>query len=167
MKMIMSADDDDSTDNDDKNIDKDDVDNNDNHSYENDSKNDNSNINDDDDNKNSNNNNTLKWPGSNRVEITCNTLGAYHVQHVCHVVQSGSSAIKFDRVEISHILALFYWLKPLTGEGGEETRALTENPMTTSFRRCHKAKTKNSSLKRDSNSHSCIRGRRLFGKQAR
>ena len=25
---------------------------------------------------------TLKWPGSNRVQITCNTSSAYHVQHV-------------------------------------------------------------------------------------
>ena len=25
---------------------------------------------------------TLKWPGPNRVQITCNTLSAYHVQHV-------------------------------------------------------------------------------------
>ena len=24
---------------------------------------------------------TLKWPGRNRVQITCNTLSAYHVQH--------------------------------------------------------------------------------------
>ena len=25
---------------------------------------------------------TLKWPGRNRVQIMCNTLSAYHVQHV-------------------------------------------------------------------------------------
>ena len=25
---------------------------------------------------------TLKWPRRNRVQITCNTLSAYHVQHV-------------------------------------------------------------------------------------
>ena len=25
---------------------------------------------------------TLKWPGRNRVQITCNTPSAYHVQHV-------------------------------------------------------------------------------------
>ena len=25
---------------------------------------------------------TLKWPGSNRVQITCNTQSAYHVHHV-------------------------------------------------------------------------------------
>ena len=48
-------------------------------------------------------------PRRNRVQITCNTLSAYHVQHiVCHVVRRDSSAIKFDRVQIAFILALFY-----------------------------------------------------------
>ena len=32
---------------------------------------------------------------------------------VCHLVQRDNSAIKFDRVEIALILALFYWLKPM------------------------------------------------------
>ena len=53
----------------------------------------------------------LKWPGSIQVQITCNTSSAYHVQHVCHVGRRDSSAIKFDRVEIVFILAVFYWLK--------------------------------------------------------
>ena len=44
---------------------------------------------------------------------------------LCHLVQRDSSAVKFDRVEIAFILALFYWLEPLTNEGGEETG---ENP---------------------------------------
>ena len=57
---------------------------------------------------------TLKWPERSRVQITRNTSSAYHVQHVCHVVRRGSSAIEFDRVEIAFILALFYCLKPLT-----------------------------------------------------
>ena len=61
---------------------------------------------------------TLKWPERNRVRVTCYTLSAYHVQPaVCHLVRRDSSAIKFDRVEIAIILALFYWLKPLTDEG--------------------------------------------------
>ena len=56
----------------------------------------------------------LKWPRRNRVQITCNTPSAYHVQPAaCHLVRRDSSAIKFDRVEISFILALFCWLKPL------------------------------------------------------
>ena len=51
-----------------------------------------------------------------------NTSSAYHVQPAaCHLVRRDSSAIKFDRVEIAFILPLFYWLKPLTDEGGEET----------------------------------------------
>ena len=33
-----------------------------------------------------------KWPGRNRVQITCNTL------ITCHVVRRDSSAMKFDRV---------------------------------------------------------------------
>ena len=52
---------------------------------------------------------TLMWPGRNRVQITCNTSSAYPVLHVvCHVVRRDSSAIKFDRVEITFILALIY-----------------------------------------------------------
>ena len=39
-----------------------------------------------------------------------------------------SSAIKFDRVEIAFILALFHWPKPLTDEGGEKTGVPRENP---------------------------------------
>ena len=54
---------------------------------------------------------------------------ANHVQHfVCHWVRRDSSVIKFDRLEIAFISALFYWLKPLTDEGGEETGAPGENP---------------------------------------
>ena len=37
---------------------------------------------------------TLKWPGRNCVQITCNTSGAHHVKHVvCHLVRWHSSAI--------------------------------------------------------------------------
>ena len=72
---------------------------------------------------------TLKRPGQNGVQITCNTSSACHVQPaVCHVVRSISSATKFDRYEITFILALFYWLKQLTDEGGEETGVPIENP---------------------------------------
>ena len=36
-------------------------------------------------------------------------IGAHHVQHVvCHLVRRGSSAIKFDRVEIACILAFYF-----------------------------------------------------------
>ena len=61
---------------------------------------------------------TFKWPGRNRVQITWNTSSAYHVQPAaCHLARRDSSAIKFVGVEIAFILALFYWLKPLTDEG--------------------------------------------------
>ena len=72
---------------------------------------------------------TLKWPGRNCVQSTCNTSSACHVQPaVCHLVQRDSSAIKFDRAEVAFMLALFYWLKPLTDEEGEETGVPGENP---------------------------------------
>ena len=58
-----------------------------------------------------------------------NLLSTYHVQlAVWHMVRLDSSAIKFDIVEIMFILTLFYWVKPLTDEGGEETGVLEENP---------------------------------------
>ena len=63
------------------------------------------------------------------MKIACNTSSVYHVQHiVCHVVRRDSAAVKLDRVEIACILALFYWLKSLTNEGGEGTRVPGENP---------------------------------------
>ena len=43
---------------------------------------------------------TLKWPRRNRVQITCVTSSAYHVQVSCYVMRD-SSAIKFDIVEIA------------------------------------------------------------------
>ena len=46
---------------------------------------------------------------------------------MCHMVRRDSSAIMFDRVEITFILAVFYWLKPLTNEGREETGVAREN----------------------------------------
>ena len=47
----------------------------------------------------------------NHVQITCNTSGSHHMQHVvCHMVRRDSPAIKFEIVEITFILALFYWL---------------------------------------------------------
>ena len=62
---------------------------------------------------------------------------ADHVQHIerlsratcsVHLVQRDSSASKFDRIGIAFILALSYWLKPLTDEGGQEIGVPGENP---------------------------------------
>ena len=43
---------------------------------------------------------TRKRPERNRVQITCNTSCADHVQHAsCHVVRRDSTAIKFDSLK--------------------------------------------------------------------
>ena len=64
-------------------------------------------------------------PGPIVCNARANTPSAYHVQPaVCHVVRRDSSAIHFDR---ANILALFYWLKPLTNEGWVETGVPGEN----------------------------------------
>ena len=47
---------------------------------------------------------------------------------VCHMVLRDSSAVKFDRVEIAFIWVLFYWLKSLTDEAGEETGVPEKKP---------------------------------------
>ena len=54
--------------------------------------------------------NCLQHAG-NRVQITCSTESACHVQHgVCHAVGKDSSAIKFERVKLTFFLPSFYWL---------------------------------------------------------
>ena len=50
------------------------------------------------------------------------------MRYVCHMVRRNSSAFQFDRAEIALILTLFRRLKPLNGEGGEETGEPGENP---------------------------------------
>ena len=51
------------------------------------------------------------------------------MQHVVgHVLRKDSSATTLDGFEIAFILALFYWLKPLAGVGGEKTAVPGENP---------------------------------------
>ena len=57
----------------------------------------------------------LKWARHNHVQIKWNTSSTNRLQHiVCHVVRRNSSAIKYDRVSIAFILALFYWLNHYT-----------------------------------------------------
>ena len=64
---------------------------------------------------------TREWPGREDEQITCNTSGAYHVQHiVSHVEPRDSTAVKV-RADIAFILTLFPWLKLLTNEGEGET----------------------------------------------
>ena len=47
---------------------------------------------------------TLKWPGHNRVQITCNTSSAYHVQHVvwCVTWYEGTAQLLCFTEFISH-----------------------------------------------------------------
>ena len=57
---------------------------------------------------------TLKWPESNRVQITCNISSDYHVQQVvCYLVRRNSSAVKFDRVEFAFYFSLILMAEPL------------------------------------------------------
>ena len=50
-------------------------------------------------------------------------------QHfICHMARKDRSAIMFDRVQNVITLDLSYWLKTLTGEGGEETEVPVEKP---------------------------------------
>ena len=74
---------------------------------------------------------TLKWPRRNRVQITCNTTSAYHVQHVVlRATWYEGTAQLLSLTELkSHSFELYFvgWIiKP--DEGGEETRVPGENP---------------------------------------
>ena len=59
--------------------------------------------------------------------IVCKSHAAHQAYITCNLLCATwySSAIKFDRVEITFTLALFYWLKPLTDEGCQTS---THNP---------------------------------------
>ena len=59
----------------------------------------------------------LKLPRSNHVQILCNTSFAIHVQHVCQGVSGDSSAIKFDRAEITLIFYFTGWNHQSMKEG--------------------------------------------------
>ena len=58
--------------------------------------------------------------------IVCKSRATHRALITCNL-QCTTLAIKYDRVEIAFIWALFYWLKPLTDEGGEETGVPGEN----------------------------------------
>ena len=108
---------------------------------------------------------TLKWPGLNRVQITCNTSSAYHLKHVvlrttwCDVTAQLLRLTEFKSrlFELYFIGRTINWWR----KGGHlSTR---RKPLTTSFRKCHILKPDDSSPKRDSSPHNSI-GDRL-GKQ--
>ena len=53
---------------------------------------------------------TLKWPGRNRVQITCNTSSAYQVQHVVlHATWYEGTAQLLSLTELkSHLFELYF-----------------------------------------------------------
>ena len=58
---------------------------------------------------------TRKWPGCNLVQITCNTLSAYHVQHVmlCATWYEGTAQLLSLNAELkSHVFELFFFNWP-------------------------------------------------------
>ena len=100
---------------------------------------------------------------SGQGAIVCNTSGTYHVQHVmCHMVWRDNSAIMFDRVSITFLLASFYWLNHVPLKEGR-TRECPEKTPDDELQKCHILKPENSSPNRDSNPLSSIDG--LLGKQ--
>ena len=74
---------------------------------------------------------TLQWPGRNGVQITCNTTSMCLSRATCGVPRGTKGQLSYyagqslNRIYFSF---LFYWLKPLTDEGGEETGVPKENP---------------------------------------
>ena len=70
---------------------------------------------------------TLKWPGRNH-EQHFERISRAACRFTCDMVRRDSSAIKFDRVEITFISAFILLAEPLTNERGEETRVPGENP---------------------------------------
>ena len=107
---------------------------------------------------------TLYWPGRNRVQITCNTSSAYHVQHVVLPATWYKGAAQLLSLEElkSHLFSL-YFIEPLNRWRCGGNRSTRRNPLATSFRKYHILKPEGSSPKRDSNPHSSTGGR--LGKQ--
>ena len=71
----------------------------------------------------------LKWPGPNRVQIMCNTLSAYHVQHVIRATWYEGTAHLLSLAELKlHLFELYLLPEPLSDGGGEETGVPGENP---------------------------------------
>ena len=85
---------------------------------------------------------TLKWPGRNRVQITCNTSSAYHAKHVvlrATWYEGTAPAISLAELK-SHLFSSL----------------LLAEPLATSFRKCHILKPEDSSPKRDSKPYNNI-----------
>ena len=111
---------------------------------------------------------TVSWTVSNiYTRVDWAQLCANHMGHierlspvtcVCHVIQRDSSAIKFDRVELAFILALFIgWTSSQWRRGGNQSTQ--RKPLMMSFRKCHILKPENSGTNRDLNPHPSIGSR--------
>ena len=95
-------------------------------------------------------------------QIRSSGLGAIvwnHVLITSNMVITDSSAIKFGRVNIAFILALFLLAETINRWRWGENRSIRRKPLTTSFRKCHILKPENSSPSRVSNPHCSIGGR--------
>ena len=108
---------------------------------------------------------TLKRPGSNRVQITCNTSSVYHMQHVVlRAMWSEGTAQLLNLTDFkSHLFELYFigWTINWWRRGGN--RSTQRKPLATSFRKCHILNPRDASPKWDSNPHNSISGR--LGKQ--
>ena len=62
---------------------------------------------------------TLMWPRRDRVQITCNTSSAYHVQHVVLIatLYEGTAQPLSVTEFKSHLFELYFIADPLTDEG--------------------------------------------------
>ena len=92
---------------------------------------------------------TLQWPGSNRVQITCNTSSTYHVQHLMlRAMWYEGAAQLFSLTELKlHLFEVFvFWgffllAEPLTDElvlyrlnktGNPSLKSTTQDPLSVS-----------------------------------
>ena len=108
---------------------------------------------------------TLKWPGRNCVQITCNTSSVDHVQVSCYVPRGTKEQLSYyvwkswNRIYLSFILLA----EPLNRWRRGGNQSTQRKPLATSFKKCHILQPEDSSPKRDSNPRSSIGGR--LGKQ--
>ena len=75
-------------------------------------------------------------PGRNRLQITCNTLSAYHVQHVSRATWYEGTAQLLRLTESkSHLFELYFigWTSNWWRRGGN--RSTRRKPLATSFRK--------------------------------
>ena len=97
----------------------------------------------------------LKWPGRNRVQITCSTSSAYHMQQVMlrATWYEGTGHLLSLTEFKSHLFEHYFigWSINRWRRGGN--RSTRRKPLATSFRKCHILKPEDSSPKRDSNPH--------------